>query len=136
MLIEHPNFHAAERTTLLIFRTKTKAYYFESVQSDHHSESEIEKRTHRQEISLETYAQFHEKASSWKQLEDLQPIRPVDGFRPEFWGVTSIFSEGSCRQIILGMEDFMSCKTEDCKPPLDPGKVMEALSPILDKITY
>ncbi len=38
VLIEHPNFHAAERTTLFLFRTKSKTFYWESVQVDYHRE--------------------------------------------------------------------------------------------------
>ena len=131
VLIEHPNFHAAERTTLWLAKTKSRALYWESVQYDYHSNEQIEKRTIRKELRLDEYDKFFELASVWKQAEVLKPKVPVDNFNPEFWGFATIFSQGSCRQILLGIDDFMSCKTPECEKPLEIGKIMAALSPIL-----
>lgn len=132
VLIEHPNFHAAERTTLWLARKKAKAWFWESVQIDYHSADQIEKRTLRRELRLEEYDKFFTAASAWKQAETLKPRLPVDNFNPEFWGFATVFEQNSCRQILLGLDDFMGCKTEKCDKPLETGKVMRALSPLLN----
>lgn len=131
VLIEHPNFHAAERTTLWLVRTKSRAFYWESVQADWHSVEEIEKRTQRKEIKPEIYDRFLETVSAWKQAEVLKPKLAVDGFSPEFWGFLTILANGPCRQMLLGLDDFMICPTKECKPgPESLGRLMKALSPI------
>lgn len=131
VLIEHPNFHAGERTTLWLVRTKSQAFYWESVQADYHSVVEIEKRTQRKEIMPADYDKFFEPAASWQQTAILKPKLPVDNFSPEFWGVATIFTGNLCRQMLLGLDDFMSCKTKECKKPLKSGKIMLALEPIV-----
>ncbi len=131
VLIEHPNFHAAERTTLWLARTKSRAVYWESVQVDYHSVEQIEKRTQRKEIKLDVYDKVFSLASSWKQAETLKPKLPIDDFSPEFWGVATVFDGKECRQLLLGLDDFMSCETKECHKPLKSGKIMKALEPIL-----
>lgn len=132
VLIEHPNFHAAERTTLLLVRTKSRAFYWESVQSDYYSAAEVEKRTQRKEIKAGKYDKFFETVAPWKQADVLKPRQPVDGVSPEFWGILTVFTNSTCRQIILGLDDFIGCPSQDCKPgPERLGRVMKALSPIL-----
>lgn len=134
VLIEHPNFHAAERTTLWLAKTKSRAVYWESVQSDYHSVKEIDERTQRSEIAMEIYDKFFQNVSIWKQAEILKPKIPIDRMSPEFWGFLSVSSPTSpCKQILLGMDDFMKCPDKKCEPgPERLGRVMTALSPILD----
>lgn len=134
VLIEHPNFHAAERTTLWLARTKSRAVYWESVQSDDYSVKEIDKRTQRTDITLEMYDKFFQTVSAWDQAKVLTPQHPTDGFSPEFWGFLSVSSTNSpCKQVLLGMDDFMKCPDKKCEPgPERLGRVMTALLPILE----
>lgn len=130
VLIEYPAFHAAERSTLWLIRIKSRAFYWESVQADWHSDKRIAEHTQKKEIKPDAYDKFLKTVSSWKQADPLKPKEPVGDLNPEFWGFFNVFTEQTSRQMLLGIEDFTVCESKECKKA-KAGRLMAALSPIL-----
>jgi hypothetical protein len=126
ILIEHPNFHAAEYTITWLIRTDDEAFYWEMVEGHETDRNE-------EPISPQTYDEIYRLASSWEQLTP----RPAKDLQKEEWpgyfGFLSYHGPSGSRQILLTMEDFIICPDRsNCVPgKLKSGRVMAALDPIL-----
>ena len=127
VLIEFPVFaHAGERSTLWLFRTKSHAYFWESVQSDVDSVERIAERTQKTELKPDVYDNFFMQVISCEQAKPLKPLNaPPDGI-PGFLGFFSLYDKRTSRQILLNLEDFVVCETKKCEK-IKPGRVMAAL---------
>jgi len=125
ILIEHPAFHAAERTTLLLFRTETEAFYWEFVEGGRWVRSE-------EPIKLQQFDAISNEVSNWKQLPPKAAEELPDQAIPGYMGFLSYFDSKGSGQMLLTMDDFFICPEKNCEPgKLKIGRVMFALEPIL-----
>lgn len=122
LLVEFPAFHAGERTTVWLVRTKDKAYYWEQVAS-HNS------RTDEEEISTDIYDGIFAQASQWKQLRPRSPQELPDQALPGYIGIMSLYSPQGSRQMLLTMDDFALCEAKKCS---GVGRMLEALGTIYE----
>lgn len=125
ILIEHPAFHAAERTTMWFVRTNDGAYYWELVQAS-------KPRRNEEEIKPEVYDALFSTITAWKQLNARPASETPKDILPGYIGFLSIFNQNGSRQIMLTMEDFVLCLDASCMPgKLTSGRLMAALEPII-----
>lgn len=107
ILIEYASFaHPGEHTTVWLFRTKDRAYYWQDIENVKFSDI-------KKELKLEVYDEMLNQASSWKQAKPNQPKRPQS--IPGYLGFLDLFDKNEPRQMLLSEEDFLICKTKKCK---------------------
>ncbi len=126
VMLEHPNFHAAEHTTIWLIRTQDEAFYWEFVEGSKNIGYE-------EPISTQLYDAFYKDASSWQQLPPKPASELPDQALPGYMGFLSLYGADGSRQMLLTMDDFMICLDKSCTPgkSLKPGRLMAALSPIV-----
>ena len=124
ILIEYAGFsHAGEHCTMWLFRTKDHAYYrqeFEGVKF-----SDIKKS-----LKPEVYDNLFATASSWQQAKPEKPKDPQS--IPGYIGFLSLYDKDKSRQMLLTLEDFITCDTKECKS-MKLGRLMIALDPVMPK---
>lgn len=130
VLIEHPAFHAGERTTMWFFRTKSAAQYWVSVQEEDDSIKEIAADSHRFALTPATYDIFLKTITTWQQKNPPKPETLPDQAIPGYMGIISIYSDGVARQVLVTFEDFFFCETKECPEP-KPGRLSCAITPVL-----
>ncbi|MBK9154468.1 MAG: hypothetical protein IPM25_09685 [Chloracidobacterium sp.] len=126
ILIEHPAFHAAERTTILLFRTETEAFYWEFVEGGRSGRTE-------EPIKLQHFKAIVDEVSTWKQLPPKAAEELPDRAIPGYMGFLSYFDPKGSGQMLLTLDDFFICPDrKNCEPgKLKVGRIMAALEPIL-----
>lgn len=123
ILIEFPAFHAAERTTVWLLRTKDQAYYWELVEDN---KAKVEKQV----LKLQVYDDIFKEMSGWQQNKPPKPEETHPESLPGYIGFISFYEKGKSRQMLLTLEDFVICETKSCdKRQL--GRLFRALNPIL-----
>ena len=130
ILIEYPAFHAGERSTLWLVRTKSHAYYWESIQTDVDSPARIAEHTQKKEVKPPLYDDFFRIAVSWKQGMALKPEVVPDQGIPGYLGFLGLYDKSMTSQMLLNLEDFVVCATKKCEKS-GPGRLMDGLTPIL-----
>lgn len=91
ILIEYPAFHAAERTTMLLFRTETEAFYWDFVEGGRHGRNE-------EPVKLKHFDVIFDEVSTWKQLPPKRADELPDQAIPGYMGFVSYSSsKGSVR---------------------------------------
>lgn len=123
ILIEYPAFHAAEHTTMWLFRTKNRAYYWQDIEGAKFGD--IKKN-----LKLEEYDNLFTTVSSWQQAEPAKPKTPQS--IPGYLGFLSLYDKNESRQMLLSQEDFMTCDKKECKG-VKAGRLMLALEPVIPK---
>ena len=122
ILIEYPAFHAGERTTMWFIKTKTRTYYWESVQATN-------PHTTKRELAGHIYDDFFKVVASWPQYKPLRIEDLPKDTLPGFIGIISFYDKRKSRQMLLTFEDFSSLKTNENKL----GRLMCALVPVLNE---
>jgi hypothetical protein len=121
VLIEYPAFHAGEHTTMWLFRTKDKAYFWQDIEKLKFSDI-------KKELRLQIYDDLLSQVSFWQQAKPVKPKTPES--IPGYIGFLSLYDKDKSRQILLTQQDFIGCATEACKAP-KLGRLMLALKPII-----
>ena len=125
ILIEYPAFHAAERTTMLLFRTETGAFYWEFVEGGRWGRNE-------EPVKLQHFDAILNEVSTWKQLPPKRADELPDQVFPGYMGFVSYFDSKGSGQMLLTMDDFFICPVRNCAPGKSKaGRLMAALEPIL-----
>lgn len=125
VLIEYPAFHAAERTTILLFRTESESFYWEFVEGGRWGRNE-------EPIKLELYDRIFKDVSTWRQLPPKRADELPDQALPGYMGFLSYFNPKSSGQMLLTMDDFLVCPEKKCEPgKITIGRLMASLNPIL-----
>ncbi|MCC7307769.1 MAG: hypothetical protein IT173_09390 [Acidobacteria bacterium] len=125
ILIEYPAFHAAERTTVLLFRTESEASYWEFVEGGKQGRNE-------EPVKLQHYDAIFNEVSTWKQLPPKRVDEVPDQAFPGYMGFVSYFDSKGAKQLLLTIDDFFICPERECEPgKLKAGRLMAALEPIL-----
>ncbi len=120
ILIEHPAFHAGERTTLWFVCTKSRAYYVEMVEAN-------PRHTLKEPLSLPLYDKLFALMSPWQQAQPRKPEDKPKNALPGYIGFLSFYNRGDSRQMLLTMEDFADCKDRNCDE-VTLGRVYQALT--------
>lgn len=124
ILIEYAAFsHAGEHSTMWIFRTKNRAFYWQDIENT--GGSDIKKK-----LNLQVYDNFFTQVSSWQQAKPNQP--KASQSIPGYLGFLSLYEKGKSRQMLLSEEDFVMCKTEKCDG-VKAGRLLLALDPLIPK---
>jgi hypothetical protein len=125
ILIEHPAFHAAERTTTRLIRTEDEAFYWNYVEGN--------KSGIREPITLQIYDDIYKQVTSWQQAIPKSAKETHPDSLPGYIGFLSHAGPDGSRQMLLTMEDFIICLIKTCAPGkgLKLGRLMSALGPIL-----
>lgn len=125
ILIEFPAFHAAERTTILLFRTENEAFYWEFVEGGKWGRNE-------EPIKLQHFNAIFNEVSSWRQFPPKRADELPDQALPGYMGFLSYFDSKGSHQMLLTMDDFFVCPDKKCEPgKQNIGRLMVALEPIL-----
>jgi hypothetical protein len=125
ILIEHPAFHAAERTTTWLIRTDDEAFYWNEVEGTRWGRTE-------EPIEPQIYDAIYKDVTSWHQYTSKSAKESHPEMLPGYIGFLSHTGPDGPTQILLTMEDFMICLDKTCLPgKLKSGRVMAALRPIL-----
>jgi len=125
ILIEYPAFHAGEHTTMWLFRTKNRAYYWQTVEGE-------ESNDVKKDLKSQVYDNLLTLVSSWQQAKPVKPENTPTGGIPGYIGFLSLYDKGKSRQMLLSQEDFVICDTKECKS-WKVGRLMLALKPVLLK---
>jgi len=125
ILIEYPAFHAGEHTTMWLIRTEDEAFYWEMVEGNESDQNE-------EPIAPQVYDAIYKQMSSWQQMTP----KPADELPKDEWpgyfGFLSYHGSHGSKQMLLTLEDFVTCLDKTCLPgKLKSGRVMVALDPIL-----
>lgn len=119
ILLEHPAFHAGERTTIWLVRTTNHAYYLELHEGMRHELKE--------KLSPDVYDKYLAFMTSWQQKPPLKSEdTPANGI-PGYMGFLSFYDRGTSRQMLLTLEDFFLCETKKCDK-FKLGRVFQALA--------
>ena len=125
VLIEYPAFHAAERTTMLLFKTANEAFYWEFVEGSRGGRNE-------EPVRPEVYDGVVKDVGGWKQLPPKRADELPDQAWPGYMGFLSRFDGNTSSQMLLTVEDFLNCPDRKCEPGKNmAGRVFKALQPIL-----
>lgn len=125
VLIEYPAFHAAERTTILLFKTGNEAFYWEFVEGTRGGRDE-------EPVKLQDHDEVVKAVGEWKQLPPKRADEPPDQVLPGYIGFLSLFDGNSSRQMLLTFDDFLNCPDRKCEPGKNmAGRMFKALQPIL-----
>jgi hypothetical protein len=126
ILIEHPAFHAAERTTTWLIRTDDEAFYWNEVEGTRWGRQE-------EPIALQIYDAIYKDVTSWQQATPKSAQESHPDALPGYIGFLSHTGRNGSRQILLTMDDFVICLDKSCVPgkSTKPGRLMAALGPIL-----
>lgn len=125
ILIEHPAFHAAERTTEWLIRTHDEAFYWVEVEGTTYGRNE-------EPIDPKIYDDIYKQVASWQQFAprsaDTMPEDTLTGYI----GFLSLAGSNTSRQMLLTLDDFMVCLNKTCMPGkgLKSGRLMAAFEPI------
>lgn len=125
ILIEYASFaHAGEHTTMWLFRTKDRAYYWQDIENTNFSDI-------KKELEPQIYYNLLIQVSPWKQAKPNQPKHPQS--LPGYLGFLNLYDKGKSRQMLLSEEDFVICKTPKCNG-VKAGRLMLALETVI-KVT-
>lgn len=125
ILIEFPAFHAAERTTILLFRAEGETYYWEYVEGGKHGRTE-------EPVKPSHFDAIFKEVMSWQQLPPKRADELPDQVLPGYMGFLSYFDSTGSRQMLLTVDDFFTCPKKSCNPgEFKSGRLMAALEPIL-----
>lgn len=125
ILIEYPNHHAAERTTIWFVRTRDEAHYWELVEG--REKDQIE-----EPIMTEKYDAVFAQASSWQQLVPKSAKEADKDEWPGYFGFLSYYDARGSKQMLITTEDFFVCPTKSCVPGTwKLGRLMAALEPTM-----
>ena len=125
ILIEFPAFHAAERTTILLFRTENEAFEWEFVEGGRQGRNE-------EPVKLQHFDAILNEITTWKQLPPKRAEELPDQVFPGYMGFVSYFNSKASSQMLLTMDDFFTCPVRNCAPGKSKvGRLMAALEPIL-----
>lgn len=125
ILIEYPAFHAAERTTMWIFRTKDNAYYWQDIEKAKFSNT-------KKDVELKAFDELLSQVSSWQQAKPFKVRNNNDQAIPGYLGFLSIYDKGKLRQILLSMEDFIMFDNRNPEK-MKPGRLLKAIDPVIPK---
>lgn len=126
VLIEHPAFHAAERTTTWLIRTDDEAFYWDHVEGTKYGGN-------KEPISLKIYDDIYKQVVAWKQLQPKSRTELPRNALTGYIGFLSHAGPDGSRQMLLTLDDFMTCLDKECMPGkgIKSGRLMTALEPIL-----
>ncbi|PYS98907.1 MAG: hypothetical protein DMF63_12570 [Acidobacteria bacterium] len=126
ILIEHPAFHAAERTTTWLIRTENEAFYWNEVEGTRSGRVE-------EPIDTRIYDAIYKDVTSWQQAVPKSAKESHPDALPGYIGFLSHTGPDGSGQILLTMDDFVICLDESCLPGKGTklGRLMAAVEPIL-----
>lgn len=123
VLIESPSFHAGERVSLWLVRTKGHAYYWELIEG--------KPPIHIKEpLNPQLYDEMFKTMSTWQQAEPLKPEDTPPGAAPGYIGFLSIYDRNVSRQMLLSLADF-GMPDRDNAEEVKEGRLSLALKPII-----
>lgn len=121
ILIEYPAFHAAEHSTMCLFRTESRAYYWQDIEDLNGSNIKMD-------IKTEIFDKILIRISTWKQAKPVKHKDPQS--LPGYIGFLNLYEKGKSRQMLLTQEDFIACATKSCKSP-KIGRLFSVLEPVI-----
>jgi hypothetical protein len=125
VLIESPSFHAGERVSVWLVRTKDHAYYWELIEG--------KPPIHVKEpLSPQLYDEMFNAVSTWQQAEPLKPEDTPPGGAPGYIGFLSIYDRNVSRQMLLSLADFYLPNNKNPEEAKE-GRLALAIDPVVGK---